>query len=205
MGEAGVRGVVRVIAAAALAAGLAGCGHAAPVAAPLQETAAPAQRNPLDLRRTTLIVRDMEASLAFYRDALGMTVDYDAELTSPRLQRLGGDGVNRSRLVLLRANDGFIGMIGLWQFLDGPPAPPPAEKAAFAPGEIILLFNAADLETRFPQAAAVPGVSVISAPTPRQYPGRNGGPPIEVMVSMLRDPDGHIVELNRLVSAPAPR
>ncbi|MEM9054931.1 MAG: VOC family protein, partial [Pseudomonadota bacterium] len=75
--------------------------------------------NPLDLRRTTLVVKDIEKSLALYRDALGMTVEYDQELTSPGLApRYGADGQNRSRLVLLKANDSYIGMLGLWQFLD---------------------------------------------------------------------------------------
>jgi catechol 2,3-dioxygenase-like lactoylglutathione lyase family enzyme len=161
------------------------------------------ERLPIDLRRTTLIVRDMDRSLALYRDALGMTVAYDQILTSPRLERAGGDGVNRSRLVLLRANNGFIGMLGLWQFLDGPESPPPPEAPSFAPGEIVLLFNADDLDTRFPSVAGTPGVTVISPPTPRTYPSANGD--INVMVSMVTDPDGHIVELNRLVSGGPPR
>ena len=83
------------------------------------EKETPTDVNPLDLRRTTLVVRDIEKSLALYRDALGMTVEYDEELTSPGLSmRYGADGQNRSRLVLLKANDSFIGMLGLWQFLD---------------------------------------------------------------------------------------
>jgi catechol 2,3-dioxygenase-like lactoylglutathione lyase family enzyme len=190
----------------ALAAALALASCATPPNPTAQASQAPAEaeeRNPLDLRRTTLIVRDMDRSLALYRDALGMTVAYDQMLTSPRLERAGGDGVNRSRLVLLRANNGFIGMLGLWQFLDGPPAEAPAAAPSFAPGEIVLLFNAEDLETRFPAVAATPGVTVISPPTPRTYPSANGN--IEVIVSMLTDPDGHIVELNRLVSNGPPR
>lgn len=191
---------MRAVLIAAIASGLLAAGCATPAAGPPMTPQASAEaRNPLDLRRTTLIVRDMEASLAFYRDALGMTVQYDQRLTSPRLQRAGGDGVNASRLVLLRANDSFIGMLGLWQFDTGPEAPAVTEPA-FGAGEIVLLFNATDLEARFPAAAAVPGVRVIGPPTPRTYPGQDGGPPIEVMVSMLTDPDGHIVELNRVVS-----
>ena len=42
-------------------------------AAPVDE----ADRLPIDLRRTTLVVRDIDASLQFYRDALGMQVIYD--------------------------------------------------------------------------------------------------------------------------------
>jgi catechol 2,3-dioxygenase-like lactoylglutathione lyase family enzyme len=188
-----------LLVAALLAMGLAACASApAAVAQAPEPPAERSERLPIDLRRTTLIVRDIDRSLALYRDAMGMTVAYDQILTSPRLERAGGDGVNRSRLVLLRANNGFIGMLGLWQFLDGPESPPPQPRPAFAPGEIVLLFNAEDLEVRFPRVVATPGVTVISPPTPRTYPSANGD--IEVIVSMFTDPDGHIVELNRLVS-----
>jgi catechol 2,3-dioxygenase-like lactoylglutathione lyase family enzyme len=157
-------------------------------------------KQPTDFRRTTLIVRDIDKSLALYRDALGMTVYYDQQLTSPRLERKGSDGVNRSRLVLLKANDGFVGLLGLWQFLDGPAPPPPPAKPDFAPNEIVLLFNAEDLETRFEKVRATPGVKIMSEPTLRVYPGANGTE-IRVMVSMLTDADGHIVELNKALSA----
>jgi catechol 2,3-dioxygenase-like lactoylglutathione lyase family enzyme len=165
--------------------------------------AAPAEKeNPLDLRRTTLIVRDIEKSLALYRDALGMTVEYDQQLTSPGLtSRAKGDGVNRSRLVLLKANDGFIGMLGLWQFLDQTKYdkrdPDPAD---FTPGDIVLLFNTDNLDEAFAKASAVKGVKIVGAPHPRRYPSSAGD--IEVMVSMLVDPDGHTVELNKLISDP---
>ncbi len=158
--------------------------------------------NPLDLRRTTLVVRDLEKSLALYRDALGMTVEYDQELTSPGLSvRYGADGENRSRLVLLRANDDFIGMLGLWQFIDQTTEdlaePDPAD---FTPGEIVLLFNSKTLDVTFPAAAAAPGVSIVGAPKERRYPSPAGD--IVVMVSMLTDNDGHTIELNQIISDP---
>ncbi|MEM9705270.1 MAG: VOC family protein [Pseudomonadota bacterium] len=157
--------------------------------------------NPLNLRRTTLVVRDIENSLSFYRDALGMTVEYDQELTSPTLGRAGSDGKNRSRLVLLKANDNYIGMLGLWQFLDQTEFDQRTPDAAdFTPGDIVLLFNTDALDQAFPAAAAVSGVKVISEPKMRKYPSPAGD--IEVMVSMLVDPDGHTVELNRLISDP---
>jgi len=158
--------------------------------------------NPLDLRRTTLVVKDIEKSLALYRDALGMTVEYDQELTSPGLTpRYGADGQNRSRLVLLKANDSYIGMLGLWQFLDQTEKDlAPADPADFTPGEIILLFNSKTLKTTFPEAAGAPGVTVIGEPKERRYPSPAGD--IVVMVSMLVDNDGHTVELNQLISDP---
>ena len=158
--------------------------------------------NPLDLRRTTLVVRDIEKSLALYRDALGMTVEYYQELTSPGLSmRYGADGENRSRLVLLKANDSFIGMLGLWQFLDQTDQdlaePDPAD---FTPGEIVLLFNSNTLDVTFPAAAAAPGVTIIGEPKERRYPSPAGD--IVVMVSMLTDNDGDTLELNQIISDP---
>lgn len=166
------------------------------------EKETPADVNPLDLRRTTLVVRDIEKSLALYRDALGMTVEYDQELTSPGLSmRYGADGQNRSRLVLLKANDSFIGMLGLWQFLDQTDQdlaePDPAD---FTPGEIVLLFNSNTLDVTFPAAAAAPGVTIIGEPKERRYPSPAGD--IVVMVSMLTDNDGHTIELNQIISDP---
>lgn len=165
------------------------------------DTPAPAKKNPLDLRRTTLIVRDINAALALYRDALGMTVEYDQALTSPRLQRAGSDGANRSRLVLLKANDAFIGMLGLWQFTDQTEFDRrPARPADFTPGTIVLLFNTTDLAATFARAAAAPGVRVISPPAERRYPSPAGE--IVVMVSMLVDAEGHTIELNQVLSDP---
>lgn len=115
--------------------------------------------------------------------------------------REGADGANRSRLVLLKANDEFIGMLGLWQFLDQTEKDKAKPDAAdFTPGEIVLLFNAGNLEEVFPKAASVPGVRVVGEPHPRSYPSPAGN--IDVIVSMLVDPDGHTVELNRLVRDP---
>ena len=166
------------------------------------EKETPVDANPLDLRRTTLVGRDIEKSLALYRDALGMTVEYDQELTSPGLSmRYGADGENRSRLVLLKANDSFIGMLGLWQFLDQTDqdlADPDA--ADFTPGEIVLLFNSNTLDVTFPAAAAAPGVTIIGEPKERRYPSPAGE--IVVMVSMLTDNDGHTIELNQIISDP---
>ena len=150
-------------------------------------------RGPIDLRRTTLLVRDMDASIAFYEGALRLEKYYDQMITSR-------DGRSQSHLVLLRANDPNIGVLGLWELSDAADAPPPDFTSALVPGEIVLLFNTTELDTVFPAAAASPGVTVISPPTYREYPG--DGVTYEVMVSMLRDPDGNIVELNNRLSPP---
>jgi len=49
--------------------------HSAPVPA--------SERGPVDVRRTTLVVRSVDRALAFYRDALGLEVVYDQEIVRP--------------------------------------------------------------------------------------------------------------------------
>ncbi|MEX1249831.1 MAG: VOC family protein [Hyphomonas sp.] len=197
----------RLLIPALCAAFLAACTHVdtsspAPGQPELLGASNPYPAFDINLRRTTLVVRDVEASLKLYRDALGFDVVYDEELTSPGLTtRHEADGRNRSRLVLTQTNSGELGMIGLWQFLDQTDkdlaAPDPAD---FTPGEIVLLFHTENLETRFAAASRVPGVTVLGAPSERRYPSPAGD--IVVMVSMLVDPDGHTIELNQKIFDP---
>ncbi len=159
---------------------------------------AEADKQPVDIRRTTLIVNDAEASLKLYRDALGLKVMYDQMIVSPM-----ADGKERKRrLVLLRANDDFIGAIGLLEYIY-PLKPQRQERFDEpVPGDPIMVINASDLDKRWDKVAAVPGLSVIEKPELVQYPRANGGK-ISVNVSMVRDPDGYWLEINQLLDAPA--
>lgn len=178
----------------------------AALVAPQRLAAAPvpeAERIPVDLRRTTLVVRDIERSLPLYRDGLGLKVIYD--------QLIGGgpqpDGSTRPptvRLVLLRANDDFIGVLGLMQRLNLEQAPPPPEFRRAGPGGLILVFNIQDLEQRFARIEATPFVTVAEQPRRIDYPAAGGGS-IPVLFSAVWDADGNFIELNRLLGTPAGR
>jgi catechol 2,3-dioxygenase-like lactoylglutathione lyase family enzyme len=158
-----------------------------------------ADRVPIDLRRTTLIVRDMENSLRFYRDALGLKVVYDNIIRTPRTAA-SDDAAQRSlRLVFVQANDDFIGIIGLIEYRKPVKQAPAPVPDAFSIGTNVLLFNATDLDRTFARARAVPGVSIVEEPVETTYPGYDGKPPIPVRVSTLRDPDGFTIELNQLL------
>lgn len=155
-------------------------------AAPVPES----ERIPVDLRRTTLVVRDVDKSLPLYRDALGLKVIYD--------QVIGGT----TRLVLLRANDDFIGVLGIMQRLNQTePVAPPVFRRAQA-GDPILVFNLQDLDSRFEKIRSTPFVTVAEAPRRIDYPAANGGS-IPVMFSAVWDADGNFIELNRIMGAPA--
>ena len=158
------------------------------------------ERLPIDIRRTTLLVRDIDKSLPLYRDALGLKVVYD--------QKIGGvtdkDGKVTPptvRLVLLRANDTFIGALGLMQRLNVAAIAHTENKKPQA-GGMIMVINAKDLEERFPKISKVPGVTVATAPERIEYPAADGGV-IPVLFSAIYDPDGFFIEINKILGAAA--
>jgi catechol 2,3-dioxygenase-like lactoylglutathione lyase family enzyme len=164
------------------------------------EPVAPDERIPVDVRRTTLVVRDIDKSLPLYRDALGLKVIYD--------QMIGGgkneDGSVKPptiRLVLLRANDTFIGALGLMQRLNEP-QPKRRKNARAVAGDAIVVINASDLDKRWDKVKTTPHIEVHTAPTRIDYPAPDGGV-IPVMFSAVFDADGHFIEINQLLGAPA--
>ena len=161
------------------------------------EPVAEADRVPIDLRRTTLIVSDIENSLKFYRDALGFKVIYDQWIRNPRSARNDEEATKSRRLVFVRANDDYIGIIGLLQYTKPVNAVRDPEPAPFSTGSAVLLFTADDVDTRFERATRVPGVRVIQPPTDVEYPSYDGKEPLAVRTSSMYDPDGFLVELNQ--------
>ena len=156
---------------------------------------------PLIHRRTTLVVRDLEASLALYRDALGMEVIYDEEINRPRS---GSDREQRLRLVFLKASHAHVGVIGLIDYEYGYPDHPahskPVRREGFTPGNAILLFNTSTLDAQWAAVEKSPGIEIISPPKLTVYPGYGGKGEIRVMVSKFYDPDGFLIELNQVLT-----
>lgn len=156
----------------------------------------------VDFRRTTLFVHDLDASLALYRDAIGMEVMFDnkpggAESNQPE----GGDGAS-PRFVFLRSNDDFVGILALYQ-ADASEGPPDLETIETGrPGGIALLFNTDELDVKFERAKASPKVRVIRPPTKMDYGSSDDGSEIVVFSSVLLDPDGHMIELNHVGPSP---
>jgi catechol 2,3-dioxygenase-like lactoylglutathione lyase family enzyme len=160
--------------------------------------AAPAERLPTDVRRTTLIVRDMEASLKLYRDVVGMKVNYDTVVETSGVALPAGPPGAKARLVLLNANDPWVGWIGLMQWID-PKLPAAPYPTRMGPGGVVIVMNTDDVEGRCKAAKAVPGVTFTAEARLQEYPGRNGGPTIRVMGCNFFDPDGILIEMNQIL------
>ena len=161
---------------------------------------AEAERIPVDVRRTTFVVRDIDKSLALYRDALGLTL-LNEQLTGGGVDKDGKAIAPSVRLVLLRANDSFIGALGLMQRQNQPPVVPPVLAKAGS-GQMIMVINVADLKKSWARIEATPHIKVDTQPTRVEYPSPGGGV-IPVMFSAVWDADGNYIELNKLLGAPA--
>jgi catechol 2,3-dioxygenase-like lactoylglutathione lyase family enzyme len=157
----------------------------------------PGPKSPVDVRRATLLVRDMEKSLAFWRDGLGLTVVYNQTIGDPK------NPEGQVHLCLLRANDDFVGLIGLMQRM-GLKHPKPVTYEKATPPGVIIVLNAQDLEERVEKVRKVPGVRFETEPHLIEYPGPDAkSPKIPVMVTTVWDPDGYYVEVNKILGKPA--
>jgi catechol 2,3-dioxygenase-like lactoylglutathione lyase family enzyme len=160
---------------------------------------APKERVPTDIRRLTILVRDIENSLKLYRDVMGLRVNYDASITVSGVALPAGVPGNRTRLVLLNGNDPWVGWIGLMQYTDPPlaePGPPPDRLGI---GGHVLVTNTDDAVKRCEMAKTVPGVRFTAQARLQTYEGRGGGKPIRVMGCNFFDPDGTFIELNQIL------
>jgi catechol 2,3-dioxygenase-like lactoylglutathione lyase family enzyme len=160
---------------------------------------APAARVPTDVRRLTILVRDIDASLKLYRDVLGLQVNYDAEIRVSGVALPAGVPGNKTRLVLLNGNDPWIGWIGLMQYTDPPLPDPGPYPTRLGLGGHVLVVNTDDAARRCALAKAVPGVVMTAEARLQVYEGRNGGPPIRVLGCNLFDPDGTFIEINQIL------
>lgn len=193
----------RTLIASASAILLAGCattGTPAQVAStkPAAAGVETAERLPTDVRRATIIVRNMENSLKLYRDVVGMKVNYDTVVETSGVALPAGEPGAKARLVLLNANDPWVGWIGLMEWLD-PPIPAGEYPRRMGPGGVVIVMNTDDVEGRCAAAKLVPGVTFTAEPRLQVYPGRNGGPDIRVMGCNFFDPDGILIEMNQIL------
>jgi catechol 2,3-dioxygenase-like lactoylglutathione lyase family enzyme len=91
------------------------------------------------IKRTTVIVRDLDRALEFYRDVVGLTVWYDREIEFSGGGFPGTARGDRCRLVIVEARDPQIGKIGLLQYLAPVVAPPPVDLTFLGPGRVVFV------------------------------------------------------------------
>ncbi len=118
---------------------------------------------PVVIRRTTMMVNEIESALTIYRDILGMQVHYDEEIIVSGQGLPAGEPDSKTRLVLLKCKDEFIGMLGILQYIDPPlpAAPPRPNPNRVQVGESVYVLHHDDVEAVYPQLKEVPGIELV--------------------------------------------
>lgn len=146
------------------------------------------------LRRTTIVVRDLDQSIAFYRDGIGLRVGWGRESVL-------GDAIPlapgaRARFATVMGEDETIGMIGLLQVVDPPLSAPPVPSADSLPvGATIFVIGTNDCDGVYERLKAL-GARLYKAPYDQELKGRDGQP-IKMRSMAAWDPDGHFIEINQ--------
>jgi catechol 2,3-dioxygenase-like lactoylglutathione lyase family enzyme len=133
------------------------------------------------LHHVTLFVRDIERSLPFYRDGLGMQTQVDREFDGDWPTLFGVTSTRLRAVILADPEYPEIGQVELLTFSEPVAAGPTAAPVATA---TVLLSFQVDL------AAVLPALEAAGGSDVRRATLRNGH---EVVT--LRDPDGILVEL----------
>ncbi len=148
-------------------------------------------------KRTTILVRDMQKSLAFYRDILGWDVFYEGDVDGEGVAQLMGMPCRGVKMVVLNAHGSQFGNVGLMEVKDAAPLmenlPPPKRIRYGEAALVISTQNILELHDKIAKA----GYVVINAPAKIGVPGR----PMAVLEMFVRDPDGVLVNLTQRVAA----
>ena len=142
-------------------------------------------------RRTTLLVHDLDASIAFYR-----TLGFEKWLDGPT-GKVSGQGLpvagvkvgDPTKLVIMKGKDPYIGMIGLLQY--GPKKKPPV-VGQLRTGDAILMIEMRGMDEAL-KAMRAAGYKIQKEPVTTHIKSVDSEWDAKFMY--VFDPDGNMVEL----------
>lgn len=149
------------------------------------------------LKRTTFLVPDVDIAADFYIHVFGMTKWYvsDKVAVHPAFPPAAAPWAP-CRLILLKAEDPTIGMLGFMQYHDQPfDAGVKKGRTRVQMGDPLLVWETKDVDGIY-QRAKEKGATIIAPPTDWEVPGFNDGPPIKLRTTSMFDPNGIYMEVN---------
>jgi catechol 2,3-dioxygenase-like lactoylglutathione lyase family enzyme len=147
------------------------------------------------VRRTTLIVRDVERSARWYEQVVGMTRWHEGEVVLSGEGLAAGKKGDRTGLIIMQCEHPDIGMIGLLQWLD-PPLPAPKEIPKSVTYGNPTFVCASDDCREVLRRAQEQGTHIHAGPHEWSVMGPGGVMRHFVSVSVF-DPDGYFYEFNQ--------
>jgi predicted enzyme related to lactoylglutathione lyase len=150
------------------------------------------------LRRTTFVVADAEAAAGFYEHVFGWTRFYDQSLVARAGLPPAGPADAPVKLVLLKAQDPHIGMLGFLQYLEPPfDTGTLVNRTRVRLGEAMLVIQTADVDGIHARAVAR-GATIVVAPLDWQVPAHDGKGVIRLRSLSMFDPQGIYSEVNHM-------
>jgi catechol 2,3-dioxygenase-like lactoylglutathione lyase family enzyme len=147
------------------------------------------------VKRTTLIVRDIEASSKWYEEILDMSLYYDDTITLSGKGLAAGKKGDVTHLKIYKCSDPIIGMIGLLQWLD-PELPAPEEiPTEVNYGNPTFVVDTDNVDEVYKKALAL-GTHIHSEPHEWSVRGADGNM-INFITLSVFDPDGYFYEINQ--------
>ena len=147
------------------------------------------------VRRCTCVVRDVERSVDFFTNTLGLSVYQDSTMNIQGMLPAGKPG-DTVRFVVCRGDHDYIGMVAGLQFLEDPLEDPGEATWEFGLGKAVFVAGTNEAYAMFDRVKAA-GVRVTGEPFTRVVP-KSGGAGTTEMTSMgFQDPDGFIWEVNQ--------
>ena len=143
----------------------------------------------LGIDHTAIVVGDTEASLKFYRDALGFKVSGESENYGPEQEHLNSVFGARLRITSLRAFSGpGIELLEYLAPTSGRSMPEDEHANDLMHRETFLVTEDIETAARWLREARSPFISSAIVPFPKAEAGFHAA-------LLVRDPDGHPVEL----------
>ena len=146
------------------------------------------------VKRTTLIVRDLARSVAFYRDVIGLSVWYDDTIELSGVGLAAGKKGDQTHLVIMKSQDPIVGMIGLLEFTT-PRLPEPPRRERLGIGDVVFVMQGDDV-AGVHQRALEFGARIHAAPHTFEVRGADGRQ-ISMTSLSLWDPDDYFIEFNQ--------
>ena len=147
------------------------------------------------VKRTTLIVRNIEASSKWYEEILDMSLYYDDTITLSGQGLAAGKKGDVTHLKIYKCSDPVIGMIGLLQWLD-PELPAPEEiPTEVNYGNPTFVVDTDNVDEVYKKALALE-THIHSEPHEWSVRGADGNM-INFITLSVFDPDGYFYEINQ--------
>ena len=143
------------------------------------------------ISRTTIVTRDLDKSLKFWNNLMGLHQLIDAMIPNPGASKILGQKCDFLHVVVLTSNNQEIGIIGIAEIIGGETtikSKPVSFHVEF--GETCIVVRTKDLKKLLIDIISS-GTTIISYPTRLDLPIEE-----EVWEMFIRDPDGTLVNLS---------